>query len=546
MQKFNKNSIVVISALAVSLVVGFAGSSTAFAASPPAVNLGTAANFAILAKTAITTTGVTLITGDIGVSPAAASTITGFSLVLDGSGTFSTSALVTGKVYAANYTAPTPTYVGTAVSNMLAAYTDATSRATTVLNAGAVGCAATCRDLAGTNLVAGVYTFDGAGNVVITNDFTLSGSASDVWIFQIPGTLDISVNKKIILSGGAQASNIFWAVAGTTTLEPGSTFEGNILGGPGASTIAGQNGAILHGRALGQTDVTLIANTIPVIFVPPVTPASSGGAGPRYVPLIGITNVPTPLALPGGSGSVTYNYTVWDIGHQSLNGVAVTDNKCSPAVYLSGDANGNGILDPSENWQYSCTTTVSTTTTNAAIATGYSYDTYNEKAIATAFATVVVGSPLPAPLISVVKVPSQLTPLAYGGGNVTYTYTVKNPGVVAMNNMTVADDKCASVYRTSGDSNNNNLLDPGETWTYTCSVNVPISTKNVATAKGQANGFTAFGYAFATVLVSAPSLPNTGFPPKETSGQWNIVILSGILAVALTSIIVALKRKRTI
>ena len=173
-----------------------------------------------------------------------------------------------GRVYASDYTIPTPTYVGTAVSAMEAAYTDANSRATDVLNAGAVACAGTCRDLAGTSLVAGVYTFDGAGNVTITNDFTLTGSATDVWIFQIPGTLDISANKKINLTGGAVASNIFWAVAGTTTLEPGSTFEGVILGGPGASTIAGQNGAILYGRALGQTDVTLIANTISTVLAP--------------------------------------------------------------------------------------------------------------------------------------------------------------------------------------------------------------------------------------------------------------------------------------
>ncbi len=72
------------------------------------VNLGTAGNFAILAKTGVSTTGTTSIVGDIGVSPAAATYITGFGLIMDASNTFSTSSLVTGKVYAADYTPPTP------------------------------------------------------------------------------------------------------------------------------------------------------------------------------------------------------------------------------------------------------------------------------------------------------------------------------------------------------------------------------------------------------------------------------------------------------
>lgn len=247
------------------------------AASPATIDLGPASNFIILAKTAITTTGVTSIAGDIGVSPAGAGVLTGFAQVLDISGKYSTSALVTGKIYAADYTSPTPSYVGTAVGAMEAAYTDAFSRATDVLNVGG-------GNLAGLNLVAGVYTFNGAGNVSITADVTLTGNATDVWIFQIPGTLDISTNIKILLGGAAQAKNVFWAVAGTTTLKPGSTFVGNILGGPGASTIAGQSGAILNGRALGQTDVTLIGNSVsglsivdPQLTVTKVVLNNSGG-----------------------------------------------------------------------------------------------------------------------------------------------------------------------------------------------------------------------------------------------------------------------------
>ncbi|MDR3547730.1 MAG: hypothetical protein P4M11_05605 [Candidatus Pacebacteria bacterium] len=246
-----------------------------------------------------------------------------------------------------------------------------------------------------------------------------------------------------------------------------------------------------------------------------VQTSSGGGSSGNIVPLIGITKVPDPLALPQGAGTVTYNYTVWNPESVlPLTGVTVTDDKCSPVTYGSGDTNSNNLLDPGEIWKYSCTANIATTTSDTAVATGYGDDYLHEEAIATAVATVVVGTSTTPPLINVVKVPSRLTPFPFGGGNVTYTYTVTNPGVVALHGVTVTDNKCAPVSFSAGDSNNNHLLDHGETWTYTCQTNVPVSTMNTATAEGTANGLTAIAYAFATVLVSAPGLPNTGFPPK--------------------------------
>ena len=94
------------------------------------VNLGTAGNYSILSEAGITTTAGTTIVGNIGTSPIASTAITGIGLILDPSGEFSTSALVTGKVFAANYAAPTPTVLGTAIGDMGIAYTDAAGRIT--------------------------------------------------------------------------------------------------------------------------------------------------------------------------------------------------------------------------------------------------------------------------------------------------------------------------------------------------------------------------------------------------------------------------------
>jgi hypothetical protein len=261
--------ILIGTAVAVTALASLALPAIAFAAGPPTVNLLSAGNYTILAKTAVTTTGVTVVTGDIGISPALSTNTSGFALVLDGTGTFSTSASVVGKIYAADYTAPTPATLSTAVSAMEAAYTDAATRTpgtgATNLNLGG-------GTLNGQNLVPGTFTW--GSDVSITGDITLTGTAADIWIMQISGNLSIDANKKIILAGGAKSSNIFWQVAGTTTVNPGATFSGIILAGPGASTIAFQNGAILDGRALGQTDVTLIGNTIsaPIISTEPPVP----------------------------------------------------------------------------------------------------------------------------------------------------------------------------------------------------------------------------------------------------------------------------------
>jgi hypothetical protein len=225
------------------------------------VNLGTAGNFVILAKTAVTTTGVTSITGNVGLSPAAASYITGFALTLPAASAFSTSAKVTGNVYAPGYADPTPANLTTAVSDMQTAYTDAAGRASTVTELGA-------GNIGGLTLVPGVYKW-GTG-VTIPTDVTLSGGANDVWIFQIAQNLTMSSGTHIVLLGGAQASNIFWQVAGQTTIGTTAVFNGNILD---QTMIALQTGATLNGRALAQTQVTLDSNTVTVPTSVAATPA---------------------------------------------------------------------------------------------------------------------------------------------------------------------------------------------------------------------------------------------------------------------------------
>ncbi len=229
----------------------------------PVVLSTTEGGFVIIAKTAITDAGPSLsaITGNVAIDPAAGSAITGVSC---------TNVLGGGTIYSSGgYTGGYNSNVACAVTDpvtalaarlaMEAAYTDAAGRigpTATELGAGNIG---------GMTLAPGLYKW--STGVTIPTNVTLSGSASDVWIFQIAGNLSIasggspSGGADVVLAGGALAKNVFWQVGGGTGAILGtySTFNGTILS---LKQIIIQTGAVLNGRAWAQTQVTLDANAV--------------------------------------------------------------------------------------------------------------------------------------------------------------------------------------------------------------------------------------------------------------------------------------------
>jgi Ice-binding-like len=229
----------IMGSMATLLVVCGSG----FASSQP-VNLGKAGTFVILTKTGITDVYASAVTGDVGVSP-----ITGAALLL-------TCTEVTGTVYSADAAGPAckvtdATLLTGAVGDMQFAYTDAAGRTSpdfTELGAGEIG---------GKTLGPGLYKW--ATGVKITTDVTLSGGPTDVWIFQVAGTLKEANAARITLAGGALAKNIFWQVAGAVTIGTTAHFEGVILA---KTMIAVNTGATVNGRLLAQTAVTLQMNAV--------------------------------------------------------------------------------------------------------------------------------------------------------------------------------------------------------------------------------------------------------------------------------------------
>jgi Ice-binding-like len=201
------------------------------------INLGTASTYGVLAGSAITNTGSTVVTGDIGVSPQ--TSITGFGGAPDG--------LVIGTTNDNNAAA------AQAKLDLTTAYNDSASL--TPMASGLT-------DLAGQSLTPGVYS---GGELSISNNgtLTLAGtSAASVWVFQAASTLIINSGTHIVITGGATACNVFWQVGSSATIGSGAQFQGTVMAN---TSIGAVTGATIQGRLLARTAaVTLQSNVINV------------------------------------------------------------------------------------------------------------------------------------------------------------------------------------------------------------------------------------------------------------------------------------------
>ncbi|MEI6391537.1 MAG: ice-binding family protein [Verrucomicrobiota bacterium] len=157
--------------------------------------------------------------------------------------------------------------------------------------------------------------------VTIPTDVSLSGGPNDVWIFQIAGNLTLASAKAVLLSGGAQATNIFWQVAGGVGVALGTTshFEGILLV---QKAITLQTGASINGKLLAQTAVTLDANIINAATSLTVVLRSSAVVTGPYNDAPGQSvNLATKTITVPMSGSIEF-YRIWSDTPRTL--IAIT------------------------------------------------------------------------------------------------------------------------------------------------------------------------------------------------------------------------------
>lgn len=230
------------------------------------VALGTAQNFGVLAGSAVTNTGPSVITGAVGVSPGSA--ITGFP-----PGT------ATGLLHSADATA------GQAQSDLTAAYNAAAAQ---VCNTDLTG-----QDLGGLTLTPGVYCFSTLAG--LTGNLTLNflGNPNASFVFKIGSTLTTASGSSVLAvntGGAACLPNIVWQVGSSATLGTGSNIAGNILA---LTSITLTTGANLRGRALARNGAVTLDSNLTVGGCP-IAAAVAGGPIPGGpIPGGSITDVPT-------------------------------------------------------------------------------------------------------------------------------------------------------------------------------------------------------------------------------------------------------------
>jgi hypothetical protein len=198
------------------------------------ITLGAAANYVILAGTTITNTGATTFCGNLGLSPG--SSVTGAPVLACG-GVSDVDDLAAVAARAA----------------LISAYTQSAGLASTItLPAGA--------DIGGLTLYPGVYGDSGVLNIGSNVTLDARGNSCAIFIFQVTGGLTVSTaGVQVILTGGAQASNVYWQVAGVSALGVSVSFVGTIMD---ATAISMGAGAKLTGRALAESEVSLSSDYI--------------------------------------------------------------------------------------------------------------------------------------------------------------------------------------------------------------------------------------------------------------------------------------------
>ncbi|MCX7009101.1 MAG: ice-binding family protein, partial [Kiritimatiellaeota bacterium] len=287
------------------------------------VNLGEATHFTILSYAGITTTGGGIITGDVGTTPLAGSYI-GIPAIQ-----------VIGTIYEVDSTGPlgtnvviNPTLLTAAKGDLTTAYNDAAGR--TLAPSDPAHLNPNGGNIGGQTLSNGVYKFTGTAYITGA-DLTLAGGPDDVWIFQCAADLQMDSYRQIILTGGAQARNVFWQVGSSAVIDTYSVFKGTIMA---YSAVTLNNGSTLEGRALALNAAVTFngtGGTLPSALLTVYASPTNGGSvtGSGFF-LVGSSN---PISATASSG---WDFTGWLDGNtNSLRSVVVFSNSVYTAIFVN-------------------------------------------------------------------------------------------------------------------------------------------------------------------------------------------------------------------
>lgn len=283
-------------------VVGLAvllGGAPAWAQTAP--SLGAAQPYAVLGGSAVTNTGPTTVTGDLGVSPGTA--VSGFPPGM----------VVSGVIHAADANALA------AQNSVVTAYNSLASQPCTADLTG--------QDLGGLTLTPGVYCFSSAAQLTGTLTLNAQGNAAAVFIFKVGSTLITASGSSVSVINGGPLCNVFWQVGSSATLGTSTSFVGNILA---LTSITLTTGASVQGRTLARNGaVTLDSNTVTATCVGGPTP-------PPGCPTITLA----PPTLPEATVAVAYSQMISGSGGTGPYTFVLAAGTLPPGLTLGA----NGLL----------------------------------------------------------------------------------------------------------------------------------------------------------------------------------------------------------
>ena len=295
-----------------------AAQASATPASQPPVQLGTAGSFAVLGGQTVTNTGPSSIQGSVGLSPG--SSVTGFP----------PGKITNGTLQVADSAAQT------AKADLSTAYLDAASRTPSI----PVSSLSQNLNLGGLTLSPGVYSSASYLNLTGTVTLNANNDPSAVFIFQTVSTLEAASSSTVLLTGQAQACNVFWQVGSSATLGTGSNFAGTIMASTSASV---KTGASVDGRVLAETgSVTLDSNLITVPTCSTVVPPNSTTTSTTSTTVVSSPTLSTSVSAT----SIPLNGSVNDtatITAGAISGGVVQFYLCAPNSTYCSPTSGSPV-----------------------------------------------------------------------------------------------------------------------------------------------------------------------------------------------------------
>ena len=276
------------------------------------IDLGTAEPFSVLAASTVTNTGLSVINGDVGLSPG--TSITGFPPgVINGTGH------ATDEVAAG------------AQADLTTAYNVA---------AGLTPMESGLGDLTGESLTPGVYA---GGELSLTGELTLAGTAESVWIFQAASTLTIGSGANITMTGDASVCNVFWQVGSSATIGSGAQFVGTVMADV---SVTAQTAATIEGRLLARTGAVTLDTNLITAPTGCTTPPGTVRSSPEI----------TSGTPDDGQVGVDYEHTITATGEPEPD-YTIVDGTLPPGLTLDTET---GIItgQPTEAGTYPVTITV--------------------------------------------------------------------------------------------------------------------------------------------------------------------------------------------